>query len=173
MRYHGRYFEEFTQGQEFSPPPFSISKREMEEFGRLTGDQNPLHTDAEFCRSEGLFRLPVVHGMATLSFAMGVIDKAGVFRGTCLAFSGAGIRFTAPVYPGYALWAKLTVHEVVDLKDKPYGLVNFHLVVEDATKRVLEATLGILVARRAAALKMGAGPEADAPHQFCGHCPRC
>jgi len=157
MRYHGRYFEEFTQGQEFSPPPFSISKREMEEFGRLTGDQNPLHTDAEFCRSEGLLRLPVVYGMATLSFAMGVIDKAGVFRGTCLAFVDAKVTFIRPVYPGYALWAKLTVLRVIDHADKPYGFVEFLFEVKDAKTTVLLASLGILVKRRAAALKMGIG----------------
>lgn len=164
MRYHGRYFEEFHEGQEFSLPPFSISQYQMEEFGRLTGDLNPLHTDAEFCRAEGLFGRPVVHGMATLSFAMGVIDTADIFRGTCLAFADVhDLHFLKPVYPGYALWAKLTVQEVIDLKDKPFGIVNFHLVVEDARERVLEATVGILVKRRAAALKMGIVPLVAQP----------
>lgn len=160
MTYHGRYFEEFTKDQELRLPPFSISQREMEEFGRLTDDQNPLHTDRAFCEAESLFGRPVVQGMATLSFAMGLIDKEDVFRGTCLAFTGAQVRFIKPVYPGYALWPTLTVALVLDLKNKPYGLVEFDLTVKDTKERVLEATFSILVKRRAAALKMGAGPEA-------------
>lgn len=114
--YHGRYFEEFHKDQEFSLPPFSISQREVEEFGRLTGDQNPLHTDTEFSRTEGLFGRPVVHGMATLSFAMGVIDKAEVFRGTSKGIAVTRVQFRALVYPGYALWAKLTVHRACGLR---------------------------------------------------------
>ncbi|MBI9080444.1 MAG: SDR family oxidoreductase [Pseudodesulfovibrio sp.] len=72
----------------------TISEQDVDAFVRLTGDDNPLHVDAEFAKTTP-FKKPVVHGMLTASFISTMI-------GTKLPGKGAlwyeqSFKFLAPV----------------------------------------------------------------------------
>ena len=41
---------------------FSYSQQQVEEFARVTGDNNPVHTNAEFAATT-MFKVPIMHGM--------------------------------------------------------------------------------------------------------------
>ncbi len=64
---------------------------------RLSGDTNPLHADPAIAAEAG-FGAPILHGLCsfgvTLRAVVAGIDLAPV------AMTGAGVRFTGPVYPG-------------------------------------------------------------------------
>ena len=64
---------------------------------RLSGDMNPLHADPAVAASAG-FGAPILHGLGSFGLAL----RAAV-EGMDLApaaITGAGVRFSGPVYPG-------------------------------------------------------------------------
>src|SRR5215217_2340945 len=42
--------------------PFTISQEEVQRFSDLTGDNNPIHLDAEYAATTA-FKRPIIHGM--------------------------------------------------------------------------------------------------------------
>lgn len=67
---------------------------------RLSGDHNELHADPDVARAAG-FRAPILHGLC--SFAIALRSVAESLDIAEQAIAGAGVRFTAPVYPGETL----------------------------------------------------------------------
>ena len=56
----------------------SFTEEDIDEFARLTLDDNGMHTSAELSR-RGLFRRPVVHGVFVGSLISSVMDRT-LFR---------------------------------------------------------------------------------------------
>jgi len=46
----GLYFEEMEEGQEMTSPGRTVTEADVVTFAGLSGDYNPLHTDAEYAR---------------------------------------------------------------------------------------------------------------------------
>ena len=68
---------------------------------RLSGDNNPLHSDPEVARSAG-FERPILHGLC----AYGMVGRAllkVLARDDPQHFKRLDVRFTSPVYPGEPL----------------------------------------------------------------------
>lgn len=68
---------------------------------RLSGDLNPLHSDPVVAEAAG-FRAPILHGLCTFGLALRAAIEGGI-RLSPSSFTGAGVRFTGPVYPGEAI----------------------------------------------------------------------
>ena len=67
---------------------------------RLSGDYNELHSDPDVAARAG-FAAPILHGLCTFGMAMrSVVEGLGIEPKSIVA---AGVRFTAPVYPGETL----------------------------------------------------------------------
>lgn len=84
----------------------------MDAFRNISGDCNPLHTDAAFAETYG-YPAQVVYGMLTASFYSTLIGMH--LPGKYALFQGADIVFTAPVFPGDILTVSgevISVHEV-------------------------------------------------------------
>jgi 3-hydroxybutyryl-CoA dehydratase len=84
----------------------TITEADIQGFADLTGDNNPLHLDAEFAR-RSRFGRPVAHGL----LVAGMISAA---LGTRLPGAGAiyvsqSLRFLKPVYPGDTVTATVEV----------------------------------------------------------------
>ncbi len=47
----GRYFEEFELGDTMVTQEHVVTEEEIVAFARLTGDDNPLHTDHEYTKT--------------------------------------------------------------------------------------------------------------------------
>jgi acyl dehydratase len=71
---------------------------------RLTGDENPLHSDPERAASVG-FPRPILHGAATFGIATHAVVRHIDYRSEQLAAIEA--RFVRPVYPGDTLRTEL------------------------------------------------------------------
>jgi len=96
---HGLYFEELEVGRELESQARTITEADLVNFAGLTGDTNPMHTDAEYAKTTQ-FGERVAHGMLGLSYAIGLAWQLGFMQGTVLAFTGLEWKFKGPVRIG-------------------------------------------------------------------------
>ena len=89
-----------------------ITLNMMEDFMKVSGDENPLHIDDVFARSKG-FQNRVVYGMLTASF---ISTLGGCYLpGKYCIIQGVETKFLRPVYVG----DEITVTgEVVDIREE-------------------------------------------------------
>ena len=106
---HGLYFEELPVGKELATQGRTITETDLVSFAGLTGDTNPMHTDAEYAK-KSQFGERVAHGMLGLSYAIGLAWQLGFMIGTVIAFTGLEWKFKAPVKIGD------TIHVVAKVK---------------------------------------------------------
>ncbi len=87
----------------------AISERDVDLFGEVSGDMNPLHFDEEYAKKT-LFRGRIAHGMLSASFISTVFGTR--FPGAGSIFMSATVRFKAPVRIGDTVTATVTVREI-------------------------------------------------------------
>jgi len=87
----------------------TITDADIQTFGDLTGDHNPLHFDKEYARRTR-FRQPISHGMLTGSLFSPII--AHQLPGEGAIYLSQSLRFVAPVFAGDTITAQLTVTRV-------------------------------------------------------------
>lgn len=92
----------------------TITETDIQTFGDLAGDHNPLHFDKEHARRTR-FGKPISHGMMTGSLFSPII--AHQLPGEGAIYLSQSLRFVAPVFAGDTITATLTVTNVRD--DKP------------------------------------------------------
>jgi acyl dehydratase len=110
----GLVFEEVEVGMRFRTPARTVVEADIANFAGISGDFNPLHTDAVFAQSSPYGR-PIAHGMLALSIVTGLRQRTGVFDGTLLGFLEVrSWRFLAPVFPGDTIHA---INEVAELRE--------------------------------------------------------
>jgi 3-hydroxybutyryl-CoA dehydratase len=105
---HGYYLEDLEIGMSASYAK-TISESDVYTFAGISGDNNPIHVNAEYAATT-MFKDRIVHGM----FSAALISTVA---GTRLPGPGAiyvdqEIKFKAPVYIGDTAKATLTVSEI-------------------------------------------------------------
>jgi acyl dehydratase len=97
------YFDDLAVGMTFTTVGRTVTEADLVAFSGITGDFNPLHTDAEFARGT-IFGQRVAHGTLILSLATGLRQRTGLFEGTMMAFLEIRRwRFLRPVAIGDTL----------------------------------------------------------------------
>jgi acyl dehydratase len=127
-RPRGKYFEEFEVGTEQVSQARTITEADLVAFAGLTGDTNPMHTDAEYARS-GPFGERVAHGMLGLSYAVGLSWQLGFMDGTVLAFTGLEWKFKGPIKIGDTIHAVARVKQTKVMPATGGGFVVFDVRV--------------------------------------------
>ena len=87
----------------------TITDADIQTFGDLTGDHNPLHFDEEHARRTR-FGKPIGHGMLTGSLFSPII--ADQLPGEGAIYLSQSLKFVAPVFAGDTITATLTVKQV-------------------------------------------------------------
>lgn len=95
----GLWFEEFVEGYVIETRGRTISEADIVSFAGVSGDFNPLHTDAEYAKTTQ-FGARVAHGALTFSVATGLAYQLGILEGTVIAFTGFEMKLRAPVFIG-------------------------------------------------------------------------
>ena len=116
------YFEDFVVGDTYVTPGRTVTEHCVMAFAGLSGDFNPLHTDAEHCK-ETLFGKPIAHGLLGLSMASGLISRLGLTDGTTIAFLGLTWNFTGPIFFGDTIRAEITILEKRETSKKDRGII--------------------------------------------------
>ncbi len=94
----GRYFEEFQVGEKIRTQDRKVTDGDIMSFAALSGDDNRIHTDAEFSRT-GPFGKRIAHGLLGLSIASGLLWQTGILDGTVIAFREVNEwKFVKPVF---------------------------------------------------------------------------
>ena len=111
----GLYFEEFNVGQKIMTGDRTVSDKDIMAFADLSGDNNRIHTDAEFSKA-GPFGQRIAHGLLGLSIASGLAWRTGILDGTVIAFREVNEwKFIKPVFIGDVVRAELNVTEAKPL----------------------------------------------------------
>ncbi len=135
----GLFLEDFEVGQVFETKQRTISEEDVAQFAELTGDHNPLHTDAEFAAST-VYGQPIAHGLLGLSVLVGLFEDEGIFHGTALAFLGIEQwSFRAPIFFGDRVRARMTIDGVRRSESDPRrGIVTRRYELLDQRDEVVQ-----------------------------------
>jgi len=147
----GRYFEEFSVGETITTQRRIVQEQDILTFAQLTGDDNRLHTDAEFSKA-GPFGQRVAHGLLGISLMMGLVWKTGIMDGTILAFREINEwKFIKPLFIGDAIRADLRVLETKPLPRIGGGSVVLQAELKNEADDVcMKGKLSVLVMTRQA-----------------------
>lgn len=109
---------------------FKFSQDEVNRFAEVTGDKNPVHTDADYA-AKTMFKRPIMHGMLSASLFSKVFGT--LFPGEGTIYLKQSLSFLKPMYVETDYEAVFTVKEVIGdknratietlIKDKNTGLV--------------------------------------------------
>lgn len=124
----GRYFEEFELGDTMVTQEHVVTEEEIMAFARLTGDDNPMHTDHEYAKTH-MFGQPVAHGLLVLSIASGLLWQLGFMQETVLAFRSLEWKFSRPVFIGDRIRVKVEVYQRKAMPRLGGGAVIFDVKV--------------------------------------------
>lgn len=143
-----RYFEDLEIGECWEAPSRTHTESLFYAFQLVSGDNRPLHYDAEYCRSLGLPGV-LAHGFQVLSqCAPGASDMSrGDSEIRILAMLECSAKFKHGVYAGDTLYPAL---EIVGLEEqRTTGVMVLRSTVHNQRDELcLDGELRMLVAKR-------------------------
>jgi acyl dehydratase len=120
----GLTFDQFNAGDMFVSQARTVNESDVSSFAGLSGDYNPLHTDAEFGKTTP-FGERIAHGMLVASIASGMANWLGVFEGTTIALMEQVIQYRGAVKFGDTVHLELKVLEKKETSKPGRGVVIF------------------------------------------------
>jgi acyl dehydratase len=107
-----RWFEEFALGERFVLPSRTMTDAVFMAFQAASGDNHPVHYDAEYCRARGMPQM-LAHGFQVL---IHTAAGAGVFpymvEDSLVGFLDQSSKFLAPVFVGDTIYPALAIDEI-------------------------------------------------------------
>lgn len=147
----GLTFEEFETGAKYISQARTVTEADVVNFAGLSGDFNPLHTDAEFGRQTP-FGERIAHGMLVAAMASGMANWTGIFEGTTLALLEQVIRYKGVVKFGDTIHLELEVTEKKETSKPDRGVVRLNtLVLNQRAETVIEGEWVLLMRRKGGA----------------------
>jgi acyl dehydratase len=98
---------------------FSFSQDEVNRFAEVTGDRNPVHTNADYA-AKTMFKRPIMHGMLGAALFSKVFGT--LFPGEGTIYLKQSLNFLKPMYVDTPYEAVFTIKEV--LTDKNRAIVE-------------------------------------------------
>ncbi len=147
----GLTFDQFTEGDVYASQARTVSETDVVNFAGISGDFNPLHTDAVFAAGTPMGER-IAHGMLIASIATGMANWTGIFEGTTLALMEQVIRYKGAVKFGDTIHLELKVLEKKPTSKPDRGVVIFETrVLNQADQAVIEGQWTLLMRRQAEA----------------------
>ncbi len=144
----GLYFEEFSIGDSITSQGRTVTEADIVNFAMLSGDWNPLHSDAEVAKSTP-FGARIAHGALVLSIATGLADRMGFITGTAIAFMELNWQFRSAVLIGDTVRVRATVAELKPMPRLGGGNVTFKVQILKQDDTVVQrGTWTVLVKSR-------------------------
>lgn len=144
----GLTFEAFELGARYISQARTVTETDVVNFAGLSGDFNPLHTDAEFGRQTP-FGERIAHGMLIVAMATGMANWTGIFEGTTLALLEQTIRYKGVVKFGDTIHLELEVTEKKETSKPDRGVVRFATQVRNQRdEAVIEGEWVVMMRRK-------------------------
>lgn len=118
---------------------FTFTQKQVEEFAAVTGDNNPLHLDAQYAAST-VFKKPILHGFLGGSVFSKLLGT--VFPGEGTVYLKQTMEFVRPMYADSAYEAILEVKEVE--KEKNKALIQTTIVDTAIQKIVVRGEASVM-----------------------------
>ena len=118
----------------------SITEEEVTLFARISGDDNPIHLDAEYAKNS-IFKQKIVHGFLVGSLISAAIAKELPGNGTI--YLSQNLKFLAPVFMDDTITAHI---EVIDFPKGNQVLLSTICKNQDQ-KSVIEGTALVMAPR--------------------------
>lgn len=138
----GLFLEDLTVGQS-ADLVRTVGAADIEAFAAVTGDNNPVHLDAEFAATTS-FGERIAHGMLSAGYISAVIGTT--LPGPGAIYLSQSLRFKRPVKIGDEVTARATITEI----DAAKARVTLATVCLVNGKPVVEGEALIMVPRKAA-----------------------
>ena len=111
---HGFFIEDLRLNQTEDIEK-KITDKDIDDFAKLTGDNNPVHTNSDFAKKT-IFKQKVAHGFLSASFISTLI--ATKLPGPGSIYLSQNLKFLAPVFIDDLVRVKVTVEEIDQEKKK-------------------------------------------------------
>jgi acyl dehydratase len=149
-----RWFDDFSLGECFVLPSRTMTEAIFLAFQAASGDNHPIHYDAEFCRARGMPGM-LAHGLQTL---IQTAAGAGLFpyltEDSLIGFLDQSSRFLKPVFVGDTLYSALKIDELTP--NRSTGVVGLASTVHNQRGEiVLDGHQRYLLRRRTSAAQRG------------------
>lgn len=103
------FFEDLEVGQRYTSLARTTTETDLTMFSMLSGDWNPIHSDAEFAR-ETKAGQRLVHGVYGIAIVTGLMDRAGWFADSAVAMLNINDwSFTSPIFIGDTLHCDMEI----------------------------------------------------------------
>jgi acyl dehydratase len=145
-----KYFDDLESGHVWETAARTITETDVVVFACWSGDNNPLHVNAEFAK-QSQFGQRLFHGPGALSVAFGLEMGLGWKDGTAIAFLGIkDWRMPAPIFIGDTIRVREEVTELKPSSSKPdRGVVTTRVQILNQRDEVCqEGEWVVLVSRR-------------------------
>lgn len=119
----GLTYEEFELGAIYDTQARTITEADVVSFAGLSGDFNPLHTDAETAKKSP-FGERIAHGMLTVAISTGMANLTGLMEGTTIALMEQNIKYVAAVRFGDTVHLQMEVIEKRETSKPDRGVVK-------------------------------------------------
>jgi len=145
------FFEEFVLGSRMETPARTVTEADVVLFAGLSGDYNPIHTDAAFA-AKTPFGERIAHGALGLALVTGLSGRTGVLDGTALAFLGIDEwKFHLPIRIGDTILVRWTVAELREISRKDAGVLRRRMELVNQKEEVVQSGIFSTMVRRRAA----------------------
>ncbi|MEC8276867.1 MAG: MaoC/PaaZ C-terminal domain-containing protein [Myxococcota bacterium] len=130
----GMFFSEYEIGQKFTTGRRTVTEADVVAFAGLSGDFNPLHTDAVFA-AQTPFGQRIAHGMLVVSISTGLSQTLGIFEGTTIGLLEQSFAYKAPTFFGDTIHLEMEVSQVKPTSKPGRGIVTFQarIIKQDGT----------------------------------------
>jgi acyl dehydratase len=144
----GLYFEEFEVGAKYVSQGRTVTEADVVAFAALSGDYNPLHTDARFAATTP-FGERIAHGMLTVAISTGMSNWTGIFAGTTIALVEQNIKYTGAVKFGDTVHLEMEVTEKKETSKPDRGIINIAAkMLNDAEQVVVDMKWTLMMKRK-------------------------
>lgn len=109
---------------------FRFTQDDVQDFARVTGDNNPLHLDAEFAATTA-FKRPIIHGMLGASVFTKVLGTQ--FPGFGSVYLGQTMDFLRPMFVDTDYEAVFTIQSIDSYKHTAQIATD---ILDSATRKV-------------------------------------
>lgn len=143
----GLTFDEFEIGDRYRSQARTVTEADVVAFAGISGDFNPLHTDAEFGKSTP-FGERIAHGMLLVAMATGMANWTGVFEGTTIALMEQLIKYKGVVKFGDTVHLELEVLEKTPTSKPDRGIVKYATrVINQRDEAVIDGVWTLMMKR--------------------------
>lgn len=130
MASRGLTYEQFEMGAVYPSQARTVTEADVANFAGLSGDFNPLHTDAEFAKTTPMGER-IAHGVLILAMATGMANWMGIFEGTTIALMEQVTRYKGAVKFGDTIRLEMEVIEKKPTSKPEKGVVKFAVRVKN------------------------------------------